>query len=178
MRTSSTLLAGLMLWAIPAAAQSQQKLMSKAEFGSFLHTLQSDASRWRETISKVDVSSLSVGYQEGRIIEGQRGFCLEDLDYVRDDIEQLSKKINLDDEIRLLVVLSELNHNLSDLISYLSGLLTAQEARDIPRAQRWAHEPVDLTKDNISPDFVKFQGHLLALAITIDSKIDIEKLTP
>ncbi len=159
---------------MPLAAQSQDDnphAMDSSEFGSFLRTFGAEVPRWKATISSVDVSSLSVSNEESKQIEQWRNLFLECLDFVRNDTLQLSTKVNLGDQIRLLDDLNRLASNVSGLGNSLSYLATPQQARDIPKAQHWARVLLDVTRE-IFAEYQKFYLHLLALAATIDSPVD------
>jgi hypothetical protein len=174
------ILAGLVFWAVSISGQSKENpahMMSKAEFGAFLQTLETDQSRWRATVAKVDVSSFNVSYGEGKNIENARGVCLTDLDSLLRDrlLHALSGKVNLTLQVALLDELSELSGHIGTLEDFLSNLVSTENARDISRAQQSARDLLDVERQ-VSRDHEKLYGHVLALTKVIDSRIDTEKL--
>jgi sporulation related protein len=159
--------------AIAGAIQSQDNnpdAMDNSEFGSFLRTFGAELPRWKATISTIDVSSLSVSDEEGKQIEEWRNLSLKCLGFVGNDVVQLSSRVSLSNQIRLLNDLNRLASNVSGLGNSLSYLVTAEQVRDIPRAQQLARVLLDMTQE-IFADYQKFYPHVLAVAASIDSAV-------
>ncbi|MFY9532227.1 MAG: SPOR domain-containing protein [Candidatus Acidiferrales bacterium] len=158
---------------LPLTAQSlgnDAHATDTSEFGSFLRAFGGDVPRWKATISTVDVPSLSVSDEEAKQIDQWRNLSLKCLDFVRNDTVQLSTKVSLSDQIRLLDDLNRLASNVSGLGNSLSYLVSAQQTRDIPKAQQWARVLLDLTRE-IFAEYQKFYQHLLTLAASLDSAV-------
>jgi SPOR domain len=159
--------------ALPLTAQRQDNdahATDNSEFGSFLRAFGGDVPRWKATISTVDVPSLTVSDEEAKQIEQWRNLSLRCVDFVRNDTVQLSTKVSLSDQIRLLDDLNRLASNVSGLGNSLSYLVSAQQTRDIPKAQQWARVLLDLTRE-IFAEYQKFYQHLLTLAASLDSAV-------
>ena len=159
--------------AIAGAVQSQDNnphAMDNSEFGSLLRTFGAELPRWKATISTIDVSSLSVSYEESKQIEEWRNLSLKCLGFVGNDVVQLSSRVSLSNQIRLLNDLNRLASNVSGLGNSLSYLVTAEQVRDIPRAQQSARVLLDMTQQ-IFADYQKFYPHVLAVAASIDSAV-------
>jgi hypothetical protein len=181
LKVSDRLLAeqGIKAWidaipcAVPVAAESQDNNApptDNSQFGSFLRTFGAAVPRWKAILSTVDVPSLSVSDEESKQIEQWRNLSLKCVDFVRNDTAVLSTKVSLSDQIRLLDDLNRLASNVSGLGNSLSYLVTAQQTRDIPKAQQWARILLDLTRE-IFAEYQKFYQHLLTVAAGIDSAV-------
>jgi hypothetical protein len=181
MRRASFLVVILFL-AIPSSVTGQGSplhTMTKAEFGAFLDNLNSNVPTWRASISKIDASSLHLSsYENGRNIEDMKNMCLKSLDELEVTFSALSKKNELAIQIMLLNDLSRLRSMTGVLTVVLAGHGATQEERlDVPKIRLWEDGLKEMTNNQMKAIEDRLYTHLLALAVVVDSKIDVSILS-
>src|SRR5882762_7107581 len=90
-------------------------LMNDSEFAIFLKRLDADILRSQVQSKKMDVKSLSLGFQESEELERSYNRCLQTLGNAREEIQKLSPKQTLKLGLFLLLDLNELARNLDML---------------------------------------------------------------
>jgi hypothetical protein len=122
--------------------------MSKDEFTSYLQSLRTALPKWREAISKIDVSTLHlIEYDEGKSIEAQQNLCSSVLDEVSKDISFLEQKPSITGLVTLLANLDGFQGILDRLISSI-GIRAFPDitAQDIPKTGPWSKGLMEVMK--------------------------------
>lgn len=127
-----------------AAAQSKKQsgkpVFTHADMVEFIHTVQTEAAGWKNTINSIDPSALHIYGEAAKIIEQQKNLPL---DYINDIGEldlpsnEINKAVDLGVEFQAFNDLGEIGDNLSQLadtlVSYGSGQIDAAELLQIKK---------------------------------------------
>ncbi len=144
--------------------------MSKGEFASYLQSLRTALPKWREAISKVDVSTLHlIEYGEGKSIEAQQNLCSSWLDEVSKGISLLEQKPSITGLVNLLVTLDDFEGSLNALMSSI-GIRAFPDitAQDIPKTGPWQKGLFEVLKACNS-----FRKQLLGQVIAVTIAADV-----
>jgi len=145
---------------------SLKQTMTPAELSDFLNRLRADLGTWKRTLSPEAINSLSVQYQEGKIIEERYNFVARWIDQAQQDAEALSKKGGLGASVALLIDLDELFCSMDSLSSQLSNPMTAQGGS--ARKMIESADGIVNIEEALNPYVVRFRNHTLALAKSAD----------
>ena len=169
------------LSAVPAFAHTTQlptgqahpalHLMNDSEFAIFLNRLDTDILHSQVQLKKIDLKSLSLGLQESEELDRSYNRCLQSLDNVQEEIQNLSQKQTLKLDLFLLIDLNELARNLDVLDQ---SLVNPAAVGGNPGAQKllgYAREVLGIDVA-LASDISTFQHHFLAFAALIDATLE------
>jgi hypothetical protein len=145
-------------------------LMNDSEFIMFLKRLDTDVLRSQARLNKLDVKSLSLGFQESEELERGYNRCLQSLDNAREEIQKLSPKQTLKLDLFLLIDLNELARNLDVLDQGLMNSAAVSRNTGAQKSLSYAKEVlgIDVT---LATDISTFQHHFLAFTGIIDATL-------
>ena len=144
--------------------------MSKDEFTSYLQSLRTALPKWREAISKIDVSTLHlINYDEGKSIEAQQSLCSSFLDEVSKDISFLEQKPSITGLVSLLANLDDFEGGLDALISSV-GIRAFPDitAQDGLKTRPWQKGLIEVLKA-----YYSFRKQLLRQVIAATTAADV-----
>jgi hypothetical protein len=156
-----------------ASAQVDKYLMEKSEFNLYLHDLGRDLARWRNLTDRIDVSSLkNLSDKNSRLMEKSKQSCLQSFSIVQEDINRLNGSSTLANQIALFSDLKDLASSTNDLL----GNLGYSSAVDIDKYNSWANDTLNEYRE-MGETNLKLFGHLIAVSLVIDNRIDVAKIT-
>jgi hypothetical protein len=116
-----------------AAAQNkthnEMPLFTHAEMVQFIHTLQTQAAGWKDTVSAIKPSAFHIHGEEAANIEGYKGFLLgylNEIGKLRPSSLEKSKAEDLFDEFEAFNDLGEVGDSLGQLRDILSSYASSQ----------------------------------------------------
>ncbi len=145
-------------------------LMNDSEFATFLNRLDTDVLRSQVQLRKMDVKSLSLGFQESEELERSYNRCLQSLDNARQEIQKLSPKQTLKLDLFLLIDLNELARNLDMLDQDLMNPAAVGGKRGAQKSLGYAREVLGIDV-GLATDISIFQHHFLAFTGIIDATL-------
>ena len=168
-----------MLVASLAHAQSEEdtvRVMTKAEFTSYLQKLSTDLVRTKTALTNIDVASLDVNFKEGKLISDEKEDCLRKLGLVQESIAAVTDQPALVRQIGLLDFINDFGGPSIFLHISLSQILSSSHPEvATAKALQWDKEFLD-AQSEIARAHRKLFRHLLALAQIIDSRIAVPTL--
>ncbi len=104
--------------------QNEMPLFTHAEMVQFVHTLQTQAAGWKDTINSIEPSALHINDEEAAVIEGYKSFLvvrLNEIGKLRPSSLEKNKADALFDEFNAFSDLGEAGEILSQLVDTLSS---------------------------------------------------------
>jgi cobalamin biosynthesis Mg chelatase CobN len=164
----------------PAIAQTYSSfhLMNDSEFAAFLDRLDAEMLESKVHLKKVNVKSLDLDLLESKELENSNNRCLQSLDNVREDIQELTQRQTLKFDLLLLIDLNELARNLDALDQGLVNPGTKGGSRAARKSLAYAKDVLGIDAA-LAPRISAFQYHILAFTGAVDATLDqAEQETP
>jgi hypothetical protein len=150
---------------------SASHLMDESEFATFLDRLDAEMLDSKVQLRNVNVKSLKLDLLESKELENSNNRCLQSLDNVREDIQELTQKQTLKFDLLLLIDLNELARNLDALDQGLVNPGTKGGSRAARKSLDYAREVLGIDAA-LAPRISAFQYHILAFTGVIDATLD------
>jgi hypothetical protein len=153
------------------APQPALRLMSDAEFSSFLGRLDSGMLRSQMQLKKMDVQTLTLGIQDRAALEKTHERCMQSLENAREEIQKLQQKQTLKLDLVLLIDMNELARNLDSLDQGLVNTVAPNGSSSNQKSLTYAKEVLGIDVA-LATDISTFQHHFLAFTGVIDATLD------
>jgi hypothetical protein len=170
-----------LLVAAPLIAQ-KTSLMNNEDLRSFVSKLRQDSQSWANTLSSIDVSSVSKGTDpKTKVIETKQRSCLDAINNLQKEMSALEKQNLFRNQ---LTVLNELTSVADCLSSFQEGLpfenaIGPGLTQNVSKYEKWEKWQNDLVHafQGAAADKTKMYEHMVALASIVDSKVDAGAVT-
>ena len=110
----------------------------QTEYREGLTATDAELAQLEAEIAPMRTAELSVGYQEGKILEGTRHRCLVTVAVARKSIGRILHKDSLRLEVQLAILLEAVNDEVDRFELLLANQVSTQEQESIKRGLEWA----------------------------------------